>query len=45
VVMKTQRLPRLVEQLTISIEETAGGGQLRIDWENTRATVPFVLGP
>ena len=43
--MKTQRLAKLVEQLTISIEKTATGGVLRIDWENTRASVPFVVAP
>ena len=33
-----------VEQLTISIDDTAAGGTLRIEWGTTRATVPFTVG-
>jgi Protein of unknown function (DUF2911) len=30
-----------VEQLTISIEDTAAGGTLHVDWGTTRASIPF----
>ena len=33
-----------VEQLTISIDDTPGGGTLRIEWGTTRASVPFTIG-
>jgi hypothetical protein len=33
-----------VEQLTISIDDTAAGGTLRIEWGTTSATVPFTVG-
>jgi cytochrome c556 len=33
-----------VEQLTISVADTAAGGTLRIDWGTTSATVPFTVG-
>ena len=32
------------ENLTISIEDTATGGTLHIDWGTTRASVPFTVG-
>lgn len=32
------------ERLTISIEDTAKGGMLHIDWGATRASVPFTVG-
>lgn len=32
------------ERLTISIEDTATGGTLHIDWGMTRASVPFTVG-
>jgi hypothetical protein len=32
------------EQLTISIEDTATGGTLHIDWGMTRASIPFTVG-
>ncbi len=33
-----------VEQLTISIDDTAAGATLRIEWGPTSATVPFKVG-
>lgn len=32
------------EQLTISIDDTAAGGTLRIEWGTTSASVPFTVG-
>jgi hypothetical protein len=32
------------EQLTISIQDTAAGATLTIDWGTTRASVPFTVG-
>jgi hypothetical protein len=32
------------ERLTISIEDTAKGGMLHIDWGATRASIPFTVG-
>ena len=32
------------EQLTISIDDTASGGTLRIEWGTTSATIPFTVG-
>lgn len=39
--MKVEKLPAAVEQLTISVDPQPGGGLLKIEWENTRASVPF----
>ncbi len=39
--MTTEALPELVEQLTISIDDTAEGAVLRIGWEKTRASIAF----
>lgn len=39
--MKTEKLPKPADQLTISIE----GGQLHVDWENTRASVSIAPVP
>lgn len=33
-----------VEMLTISIDDTAAGATLRIEWGTTRATIPFTVG-
>ena len=33
-----------VEQLTISIDDTAAGGTLRIEWGTVSATAPFTVG-
>jgi DUF2911 family protein len=36
--------PSAAEQLTISIDDTATGGTLHIDWGATRASIPFTVG-
>jgi hypothetical protein len=42
--MKTETPAGPVEQLTISIDNTPGpGGTLKIEWEKTRATIPFTI--
>jgi hypothetical protein len=42
--MKTERLTEPVEQLTISATSAAGGGGVfAIEWETTRAFVPFTV--
>ncbi len=33
-----------VEQLTISVDDTATGGTLRIEWGGVKATAPFTVG-
>jgi nucleoid-associated protein YgaU len=33
-----------VEQLTLSIDDTAAGGTLVVEWGTTRASVPFTVG-
>lgn len=42
--MTMGKVPKADERLTISIEDTAKGGMLHIDWGNTRASVAFVVG-
>ena len=42
--MKVGKTASPVEQLTISIEDTSGGGLLRIEWGTTSATIPFTVG-
>lgn len=41
--MKTEKLAKPVEQLTIAIEKNPAGkgGQIVIQWESTKATLPF----
>lgn len=41
--MKIEKLSSPVEQLTIAIDRQTGGGLLRIEWEQTRASVPFKI--
>jgi hypothetical protein len=33
-----------VEQVTISIDDTAAGATLRVEWGTTSATIPFTIG-
>jgi hypothetical protein len=33
-----------VEQLTLSVQDTPKGGELRVDWGGTRASTPFTVG-
>lgn len=42
--MKVGKTRAPVEQLTISIDDTAAGGTLRIEWGTTGASVPFTVG-
>jgi hypothetical protein len=42
--MKVAKTGAPVEQLTISIDDTAGGGTLRVEWATTSATIPFTVG-
>ena len=44
VAMKVGKPAAPVEQLTISIDDTAAGGVLRIDWGSVSSTVPFTVG-
>ena len=39
--MKVDTLPEAVERFTISIEPVMDGGDLRLDWDTTRASVRF----
>jgi hypothetical protein len=41
--MKRETLDQPVEQFTIEVDERPGGGVLRMEWENTRASVPFTV--
>ncbi|HXY00578.1 MAG TPA: DUF2911 domain-containing protein [Candidatus Limnocylindrales bacterium] len=40
--MKVSALPSPAENFTISLEKTANGGTMNIDWESTRASVAIV---
>jgi hypothetical protein len=42
--MTTGKTKAPVEQLTISLDDTPGGGTLRIEWGTTSATIPFTVG-
>ncbi|HXE79659.1 MAG TPA: DUF2911 domain-containing protein [Vicinamibacterales bacterium] len=42
--MKVSQTSSPVEQLTISIDDTAAGGTLRIEWGTVSATAPFTVG-
>jgi hypothetical protein len=42
--MTTGKTSAPVEQLTISIDDTATGGTLRIEWGGVSATAPFTVG-
>ena len=39
--MKVEKLPSPVEQFTISFAKSGTGGVLKMEWENTRASIPF----
>ncbi len=42
--MQTRELEHVVEQLAIGVEQNEnGGGQLKIAWDNTEASVDFEL--
>jgi hypothetical protein len=42
--MTMGKVPKADERLTITIEDSAKGGMLHIDWGTTRASVPFTVG-
>jgi len=42
--MKVGKTKAEVDQLTISIDDTAAGGTLRIEWGTTSAIIPFTVG-
>jgi hypothetical protein len=42
--MMMAKPPAPAERLTITLEDTATGGAMHIDWGNTRATIPFTVG-
>jgi hypothetical protein len=39
--MKVEPLPQPVEQFTIAIDPQGSGGILKLEWERTRASIPF----
>jgi len=41
--MKTSTLPQVVERFTISVEPSATGGVLNLDWDTTRASIAFTV--
>jgi hypothetical protein len=42
--MTMEKNPSAAEQLTITIQDTAAGGELRVEWGAVRATAPFTVG-
>jgi hypothetical protein len=42
--MTLDKAAKSAEQLTITVEDTAAGGRLRIDWGPSSATIPFTIG-
>ena len=42
--MKVDKAKAPSDQLTISIDDTAAGGTLRVQWGNTVASIPFTVG-
>jgi hypothetical protein len=42
--MQVSKTSAPVEQLTITVDDTAAGGALRVEWGTTSATVPFTVG-
>lgn len=42
--MTMEKNPSPAEQLTITIHDTAQGGELRVEWGAVRATAPFTVG-
>ena len=43
--MTVTTLPQSVERFTIAVEPSATGGEIRLDWDTTRATAPFTVKP
>ncbi len=42
--MKVGKTAAAVEQATISLEDTAAGGVLRVEWGTMSSTIPFTVG-
>ena len=42
--MTLSKPPKPADQLTISIDDTAKGGTLHVDWGTQRASIPFTVG-
>jgi hypothetical protein len=42
--MTMSKVPTPSERLTITLEDTATGGAIHIDWGATRASIPFTVG-
>jgi hypothetical protein len=43
--MKVSTLPQVVERFTISVDGNDKGGVLNLDWDTTRASLPFTTQP
>jgi hypothetical protein len=43
--MTVTSLPEALERFTISVEPGAQGGAIHLDWDTTRASVPFTVVP
>ena len=41
--MKVTQLPETIERFTILIEPSATGGTIHMQWDNTRASIPFAV--
>jgi hypothetical protein len=41
--MTTSTLPQAVERFTITVVPSAQGGTLNLDWDTTRASIPFTV--
>lgn len=44
IAMTMSKPAKAADQLTISVEDTARGGTLHVDWGTTRASIPFTIG-
>ena len=42
--MKVGKTATPVEQVTVSIDSTAAGGTLRVEWGSVSASAPFKVG-
>ena len=43
--MKVSSLPQAIERFTITVDPSAQGGTLNMDWDTTRASVAFTVKP
>jgi hypothetical protein len=41
--LKTDKLPKPAEQLTIALDDTPGGGLFKVQWGDTQYSVPFMV--